>query len=180
MSSEPTTKEIVRTTQVLEVMGLLFSNEKITVQNACDQIGIKIDNYYYWVRREPDALKAVREYLAETQKYELSVLSAAVTQINLGLVETALNDDTEAADKLRIAKYLSAEAEKLQRIYQVVGGSEEAAEFLKSGPELSKKESRFASMAVTQEDDGAVKVDFYREDTIIEGVEVDESLDKPD
>lgn len=173
--------ETVRTAQVLEVMGIVFANPEIGIRNACDKVGIKVSTYYYWIKKDPDALHAVREFLAETQKVELAFLSAAVTEINMRLAQTAMNDSTEAADRLRIAKYLTSEAEKLQRTYQVTGGSEEAAEFLKDGPQLESKPSRFASMTVQPEDDGTLKVDFYREDTVIDGdVSEADTLDEPE
>jgi hypothetical protein len=179
MSDEPSTLEVKRTTQVLEVMGLIFQDASITVEDACETIGIPPSTYYYWVKKDPDALRAVREYLAETQKLELAFLSAAITKINIGLARKAMSDDTEMADRLRAAKYLSGEAEKLQRVYQVTAGGEEAAEFLRDGPQLVNKKSRFASMSVTEEE-GSVKVDFFRDDAVIEGVDVTEVLDEPD
>ncbi|MHC4311260.1 MAG: hypothetical protein ACYSW3_02170 [Planctomycetota bacterium] len=173
--------EDIRIAQVLEVMGIIFADPRTKVDVACEKVGIKPSTYYYWVRKDPEALRAVREFLAETQKVELAFLSAAVSEINMELAATAMSENTEAADRLRIAKYLSNEAEKLQRVYQVTGGSEEAAEFLKDGPKLEKHSSRFASMTVAEDGDGKVKVDFYREDTVIDGdVAEFDSLDEPE
>lgn len=169
----------VRVAQVLEVMSLVFADPETRVDDACEKVGIAPSTYYYWVKKDPEALRAVREFLAETQKVELAFLSAAVTKINMNLATTAMSNDTEPADRLRIAKYLSNEAEKLQRTYQVTGGSEGAAEFLRDGPKLEKKSSRFASMSVTPDGDG-VTVDFYREDDIIDGdISGTDPLDEP-
>lgn len=178
----PTPTEIKRTTQVLQVMQLTFEDPQKKIEDACEEVGIAPRTYYYWVKRDPDALRAVREFLAETQKVELSFLSAAVTKINMQLANVALNNETEPADRLKIAKYLSAEAEKLQRTYQVTAGSEDAAEFLKEGPQLTKQTSRFASMQVTSEDNGSLKVDFYRSDDVIDVPDLDEidPLDEPE
>jgi hypothetical protein len=172
--------EVKRTTQVMEVLAIMFSNPKLTVEQACDTVGINKDTYYYWLRKDPDALRAVKDFLADTQRDELAYLSAAITKIHLQLARKALSDDTETADRLKIVKYLSSEAEKLQRIYQVTSGGDDAAEFLKDGPQLTKQKSKFASMTVTENSEGGVNVDFYRDSDIIEGIELAEPLDEPD
>jgi len=173
--SEPSAIEVKRTTQVVDVMALIFADPSITVEKACDAIGITTSTYYAWVQKAPESLRVVKDFLADVQRRELAYLSAAVSNINIALAKKALVDDTETADRLRIAKYLSAEAEKLQRIYQVNSGGEDAADFLRDGPQVRTKQSRFASINVSPDGEG-VNVEIFKEDDVIDG----ELLDEPE
>jgi hypothetical protein len=177
MSENPSAIEIKRTTEVISVLAIIFENPKVTVQQACDIVGIPKTTYYEWIRKEPESLRVIKDFLADSQREELALLSASISKINVSLAEMALKDDVEVAERLKIAKYLSGEAEKLQRIYQVTSGGEDAAEFLRDGPRVTKQKSKFASFTVDSNDDGCVEVSLYRDRDIID---ITDSLDEPD
>jgi hypothetical protein len=180
MTENPSAIEVRRISQVMQVLAIMFENPRLTVQEACDSVGIERSAYYRWLRKDPESLRAVKDFLADTQRDELAYLSAAMSEINTALARKALNDDTDISERLKIAKYLSVEAEKLQRTYQVTSGGEDAAEFLRDGPQMVKQKSKFASITVSQDDDGDVEVSLYRDEAIIDGVEFTDALDEPD
>jgi transposase-like protein len=180
MSENPSAIEIKRTTEVMQVLAIIFARPQTTIQEACDEVGIHKNTYYHWIRKNPESLRVVKDFLADVQRDELVYLSAAMSEVNTLLARKALSDETDVAERLKIAKYLSGEAEKLQRTYQVTSGGEDAAEFLKDGPQVVTQKSKFASITVSQDDKGDVEVGLYRNDIIIDGIEVSDPLDEPD
>jgi len=167
--SAPTTpKQVQRVTQTVEVMRLRFEEPELTVDEACDRVGISRRVFYHWLHRGDDVIDNMRDFiLGEHRKMLLAISTARLSAVEL-LIKDALHENTSTQDRVAAMRYLDPIREELERAHHAAPGVEEEAHaFLKLGPKLEKQQSRLASIEVREEDDSVV-FDIYKTQDVID------------
>lgn len=160
---------LTRQSQAATVMALLFDDPSLTQEQACAKAGITLRQYRYWLQQGGESIDAVREFITGQQREILADIAVARrTGINM-LIKDAVSPMTAGKDRVLILGYLNEVQEELERTHHAVPGiEEEAVAFLKQGPVISTKRSRFASVDIERDEDG-VTVRIYKEDEVIDG-----------
>jgi len=157
-----------RTAAVLEVLQMTIDG-KCSILAACEEVGIPVSTYYSWVRKGEDTISAVRDLLAEQQREQLLLLTAAQAANIRAIADRVMDPDATVSLKDRkIADgVLRHYAEDLEKSLHAQPGYEEAAsQFLMKGPTLKIKVSRLASMEITSSEDGLSIEDISDDNTI--------------
>lgn len=166
MSSELSS---LRQTQTVQVFALLARNPDLTVADACDQIGISKDQYYYWIRKEDSAINRVRELIGDNQR-ELLVDLVNIKMVAMEkLIEDAKKDHLKPGERIKILRYIDEQLEELQSVHHARPGIEESAhEFLKEGPILREQSSVKTSLEIRSSGKDGVIVDVISHDDIVD------------
>ena len=167
----------IRTSQAAQVLLAMYADPKLTKKAACEQVGISPQVFQYWVERGEDTIEALREIIGTSQRDQLSTLLLAKHRATELLSKDATDALTTPKDRVLIMEYIDGQIDELQRALHARPGVEsEAQEFLRQGPVIEKKQSRFASVDVQRTDDG-VTINLYKEDDVIDATAKDSSPD---
>ena len=91
----------------------------------------------------------------EAQRQLISELAIAKFKTLRMLMEDATDVMTKPSDRAKLFEAISNELDELQSVYNVRPGIEtEAQAFLKQGPAVEKKESRFVSIDIEETETG--------------------------
>lgn len=152
---EYTTTQLAKISQAQQVLTLLFYDPTLTVEHACEVAGITVRQYRYWLSHGGEAINSTRDLIDAQQRELISDIAIAKGKIVQLLIQDALNPLTKPLDRKSILETLDNILNEYQTIYNVRPGiEEEAQEFLRQGPKIEKKESRFASIEVEETDSG--------------------------
>lgn len=155
--------------QAQQVLVMLFLEPSLTVSDACDIVGITKDKYYYWLSRGKEAISITRSLIDDQQKQMVSEIAIAKREIIRKLIADATDITTKPLERAKLFEVLNEELDKLQSIYNVRPGIEEKAqEFLKQGPTISPKKSKFASIDIEETDSG-FRIGLSEEKDIVDG-----------
>lgn len=155
--------------QAQQVLLLLFLNSDLTVTKACEAVGITERKYRYWLANGENAIEMTRSLIDSQQKQLVSELAIAKNEIIGKLIADATSKITKPLERAKIFEVLSEELDKLQNIYNVRPGFEERAQaFLKKGPVIEKKESRFASIDIEETEEG-FRIGINKESEVVDG-----------
>ncbi len=164
-----TENEARRITQAAEVSIKRMAFPELTIEQACEEVGIKVSTYYNWVKKGEDTIISIRGFIADQQR--MMLMNLVVTQakaIEL-LVADSVDGGNTTKDRVLAMSYLDKIREELERqLHAAPGVEEDAHRFLKQGPAIELKKSRLASIEVRGDDDGGVTLDVYRDDEIID------------
>jgi hypothetical protein len=169
MSKLTAITEAKQEARVIDVLSLTIDGQH-TVIEACEVVGVPVSTFYEWVKKGSDTIDAFRGLLAEQQKLQLLVITAARTA-NIRAVANQVTDpeakvsikERKIADSM-LAKY----GDELEKNLHAAPGNEEAAsQFLSRGPKLKTQQSRFASMEIESTDDG-LRIDFMKDENVID------------
>lgn len=152
---EFTDTQLAKISQAQQILALLFYEPSLTVERACEMVGISVRQYRYWLSHGGDAINSTRDLIDKQQRELISDIAIAKGKIIQMLIQDALNPLTKPLERKSILEALDVILNEYQTIYNVRPGIEEEAQaFLKQGPKISKKESRFASIDVEETDSG--------------------------
>jgi len=120
-----------------------------SIEDICKEHKVKTDTFRRWVRKSPDMLDALREYIDESQRSSLVELEIAWTRGVSELAKLAASPNLKPKDRVTVMKLLhTLRAEYETQYHAAPGIEEEAHAFLKQGMELQKIPSRMASITV--------------------------------
>lgn len=173
---------LIKESQAILVFMKRLANPKLTDEEACNEVGITLDHYHYWIQRDPDAMEAIRQYIVESQRSMMFEIEMAWPVIVHELVVDATDGSTKTKDRISATKLLNSMKEDLERTHHAQPGVEdEAHTFLKQGPKLKQIPSRMASVEVSPTDSGGVRLDISRYSDVIESrlIEPEEAKDTP-
>lgn len=163
--------------QAQQVLLLLFFSPEMTIKKACEIVGIPEHKYRYWLAKGESAIENTRSLIDAQQKELVSEIARAKVRIINMLIADATDQVTKPLERARLFEVLDTELNKLQTIYNVRPGIEEQAQaFLKKGPTIEKKKSRFASIDI-EETEGGFRIGLNEEMDIIDGELVDREED---
>jgi len=167
MSNTISVKE-TRIVQAQQVLLSLFIDPKLTVKAACSKVKISPRQYYYWLANGEDAIQATRTLIENQQRQMISELAIAKSKILGIMLKEATNELTEVSERISLYKVIAEELDQLQNIYNVRPGIEQSAQaFLKRGPQIETKKSRFATIEVEQTETG-FKIGLDKEQEILD------------
>lgn len=156
--------EAERIVSVLEVSRLVVQ-QKASVIDACETVGISPRQYYFW-RQKTDAAQVFRQFYDETAQYSLQLGLAAQTLLMELLVADAVAPLTDVKDRLAIYKVISQQNKELIDTFGQAESEDEAAEFLK-GPQVKKAPNKF-SAELSEDADGITITTRVAKDPIID------------
>jgi hypothetical protein len=141
--------------QAQQVLVMLFLEPSLTVEDACRIVNISKSKYYYWLSRGDEAISLTRSLIDDQQKQMISEIAIAKRRIIKELIADATDKVTKPLERAKLFEVLNEELERLQSIYNVRPGIEEKAqEFLKHGPTIAPKKSKFASIDIEETESG--------------------------
>lgn len=160
---------LVKESTAIRVLLLMLDQPKLSEEDACNQIGITPDQYRFWIRRDPDALDAVRQFIVESQRTQLFQIEMAWPQAVGELIEDATATGTKTKDRIGAMKLLREIKEDLERTHHTQPGVEdEAHTFLKKGPKLQSIPSRMASVEVEPTPTGGLHIEVSHYSDVID------------
>lgn len=156
---EETTKPLsaTRVAKAIRVLGLTGQGRTIT--QACDEIGdFTPAQYRYWIRRGGDAIEALRTFMVESEREQLSQIIAARQNALDRIIERV---DTEPSLDLilKADQHLRLLQRELEDRHGAHGIDDTAAkEFVLSGPSLKTETSRLVSVNISINEEQPVVV----------------------
>lgn len=160
--------QMLRISQCISVMFTLYEKPELSEREACEIVGISPDVYREWLRREPEAINSLRNFIAETQRDLLFQLSIARNTGVGHLINAVVDKETGVKARISALAYLDKVREELEKSHHAQPGVEEEAHgFLKTGPQLTSGKSRLASLEVSRTEDG-ITVNIFKEDPVID------------
>jgi len=161
--------EQARIAQCQKVLLLLFLDPRLSINKACEQVGISYDQYRYWLIRGDTAINDTRELIDAQQRELISEIAVAKGKVIRMLIDDATNVLTKPLERKALYETIDEALNELQTLYNVRPGIEEDAQaFLKEGPSIEKKTSRFASIDI-EETEGGFRIGINEEKTILDG-----------
>lgn len=164
------TTEKVREGQALQVLVLRMLHSDMSVDSACEEVGITRNMFYRWVTRGTNTIDSLRQIISDSQRANLVDITIARRHGVEAMTKLIVSSDVEPKDRLSILKYLDEIGDKLQESHHARPGIEdEAHKFLKKGPTIRQKKSRLAaSVEIRQDEEGGLTVDVLREEDVLE------------
>lgn len=155
MDSQLTSFQETKIAQAQQVLMLLFYEPNLTIGQACDRVGITERQYRYWLATGNEAINKTRDLIDQMQRELISEIAVAKFKIIRMLINDATNELTKPLDRNKLYETLDIALSELQSVYNVRPGIEEKAqEFLKKGPSIERKQSRFASIDIEETETG--------------------------
>lgn len=159
----------IRQSQVIEVMILVWQGS--TIKDACLAVGIDQNTYRRWAKESTEYINAIRDLLLEQDRIRILNLASARETIENQLILDGKKAELHPEVRLKILKWITDQLEEASRVHQAQPGIEtEAQEFLRQGPKITKQKSRLAAIDISEDEDGTVRVDLYRE---IDAIDLD-------
>jgi len=167
---------LIKESNAIQVLLFMLDDPKLTEVVVCEKVGITPDIYRFWIRRNPDALDAIRQFIVESQRTQLFELETNWPKAVSELVLDAVDGSTKTKDRISAMKLLREIKEDLERTHHTQPGVEdEAHQFLKEGPKLTRVKSRMASVEVEPTASGGLRVEVSRYSDLI-----DSHLEEPE
>ena len=159
--------------KTIEVLQLQFEDPTRTITGLCLHVGIPRYQYYRYLREGTEIVEALRLLIMQSKRVELATISSSRHRILENLVDEAL-ETKDITEMVKTLEYLDTHEKELQNDVGATPGLEDdAREFLKHGPKIQKQESKFASIRVSEDDDGEPVIDIYKQHDVIEGISED-------
>lgn len=169
MDNSLTPKKQTSIAQAQQVMMLLYLDSKLTIEQACKSVGITERQYRYWLTKGDQAIESTRELIDNQQRELISEIAFAKASMIRTMIKKAKDELVKPIDLVILYKVLSQELDELQNVYNVRPGIEEEAQaFLKRGPTIEKKKSRFASIDIEETESG-FRIGLNEEKPIVDG-----------
>ncbi len=125
---------------------------------ACEQVGISIRQYDYWLARDNGAIEGLQKVMIEAERVQLADITNAQAILLRNLLTIATVPGTDPLVLLRVLKYLDMLRKELERKHGVNSETDAAETYLLKGPKLRIEESQIVSIKVTANPDGSASV----------------------
>lgn len=140
------TTALVKQDLALQVALMLENRPGMTLEDACNTIGISSRQYHRWIEENDGVLEQLRRALIGIKRTELQHVVAAREKVLAAVIADGISVLTDPEARLEILKYLVDRTDEL--IEQTSVGDKNATDFL-TGPALSPAESTFSPTEVT-------------------------------
>jgi hypothetical protein len=170
--SAETESNVIRTTMRVQTIYAVYSKimlskqegKEITVDEACDELGISKATFYRWIHEEEESLHTFKALLDGISRNQLALLSTVQERILVSTIQDGLAATTSPKDRLEILKWITERMGDLGRDLRVET-DHHAHDFL-TGPVLQKAKSKVATLTVGS--DGNFSIDIFKEQDIID------------
>jgi hypothetical protein len=146
----------IRILQVMEATRLMASGVNKT--SACEQAGLSIRQYDYWLARDNGAIAALQKVIIEAERVWLADITNAYAIILGHLLREVMQPGIDPLLALKALKYLDCLKERLEKKHGVNSATDAAETYLLKGPTLRIEESIMASIKVTANPDGSASL----------------------
>ena len=156
---------VVRESQVQQVL-LLRVIKKLTTQDACEEVGISVDQFYYWFNKT-DAKEFLRNAITIDKLERLHFIRIAIQEGLLLLSQDAANPAKQTADRLGAMNMLLRVLNEDIASLNVQPGIEEEAQKFLTSPKTRKIPSKMVSIEVDETPTG-VNIDVSKYQDVID------------
>lgn len=125
---------------------------------ACEQVGISIRQYDYWLARDNGAIEGLQKVMIEAERVQLADITNAQAILLRNLLTIATVPGTDPLVLLRVLKYLDMLRKELERKHGVNSETDAAETYLLKGPKLRIEDPQIVSIKVTANPDGSASV----------------------
>jgi len=142
------TTEDFRKLQALEATRLMGLGVKKA--EACEQAGISIRQFDYWVARDDGAIAALQNAIIESERIRLADLTAATAMLLQELMDHAIQPGINIETLLKVLKYLGKLQKELEEKLGVNSAEDSAEIYLKmKGPATRIEASMMTKVMIT-------------------------------
>ena len=115
--------EALRVTQAVQALSLIANG--MSKSEACEKAGLTIGQYYRWVGRGEETIKAIRDTALELQRRQMVDILTAQEEATHKLIDEMLSDETDPQVRLKLFMYLDQKLEKLAIEHHAAGHAED-------------------------------------------------------
>jgi hypothetical protein len=140
-----TVAKTARINSAIEV--IQHTNNGMTVVSACEKVGMPRSTFYAVLKTNPQAFTEIQELIKASNIRQLFLILVNKTAMIQKLIEASIAEETSLRDRIAAMKELDRQEERLwATIPEHQPVDDDIHEILRSGPELSIKESRLSSL----------------------------------
>lgn len=149
------TKDL-RILQAMEATRLMALGGKKA--NACEQAGISIRQYDYWLAKDNGAIQELQKVIIESERVRLADITNAFAIILNNFLQQVIQPGIDPLVPLKILKFLGEMIAELEKKHGVNSETDVAETYLLKGPTLRIEESKMVSIKVTANPGGSASV----------------------
>jgi DNA topoisomerase IB len=149
------TKDL-RILQAMEATRLMTMDVKKS--NACEQAGISIRQYDYWLAKDNGAIQELQQVIIESERVRLADITNAYAIILRNMLSIMLQPGVDPLTSLMVLKFLDKLKADLEKKHGVNSETDAAETYLLKGPTLRIEESKMVSIKVTANPDSSALV----------------------
>jgi len=164
-----TPSEIIRADLYRQIIELCLTEEDMTIEKACQKVGVSRRTFYSWVASDNDAMLLVRQALGDTQRAALFDFSQTLYAALSMMLADAVDSKKKPETRLKVMKFLLPLFDEYAKVHHAAPGGEDQAPFLKQGPVLEHAQSRLATLDIAVDENG-VRIDIMQDKPIIDGI----------
>lgn len=158
-------KDLAKTIQVLSMR---FENPEATITDLCKEVDLDRRQYYRKLAAGNEIVDVLRKLIMQSKRLELARIATSRHKVLEKLVTNAIKSD-DIDELVKAMRYLDEHEDTLQDDLGAKPGIEDDAhQFLRQGPKITKQESRFASIRVSKDEDGSARIDLMEENDVID------------
>jgi hypothetical protein len=148
--------EDLRILQAMEATRLMALGGKKA--NACEQAGITIRQYDYWLAKDNGAIEELQTVIIESERVRLADVVNAQAIILRHLIQQATVPSIDPLLQLKVLKYLDTLRKELEKKHGVNSETDAAETYLLKGPTLRIEESKMVPIKISANPDGSASV----------------------
>lgn len=154
--------------KTIQVLFMRFDNPKAKIVDLCEEVGISRQQYYRKMAESQEIIDTLRNLINQTKRLELARIATSRHEILDKTIDTAMSADT-VDELVKAMRYLDEHEDKLlDDLGARPGIEDDAQQFLRRGPKVTKQQSRFASIQIKEDADGTVHMDLMKEHNVLE------------
>jgi len=128
--------------------------------DACEQAGISIRQYDFWLARDNGSIAELQKVIIEAERIRLADITNAYAIILKNLLLQVAQPGVDPLVSLKVLKFLDGMKADLEKKQGVNSETDAAETYLLKGPTLRIEESKMASIKVTANPDGSASLQF--------------------
>lgn len=132
--------EDFRILQALEATKLMAKGVKKV--SACDQVGLSIRQYDYWLARDDGAIEGLQKAIIEAERIRLADLTNATAILLRKLIDQATQPGLDINTQLNTLKYLDKLRVELEEKLGINSSTDDAEVYQLKGPITRVEESK--------------------------------------
>ena len=129
-----------RILQAMEATRLMAS--AVNTTNACEQAGISIRQYDYWLARDNGAIAALQNVIIEAERVQLADITNAYAIILRLLLREVVQPGLDPLVAIKVLRFLDGMKTKLEDKHGINSETDQAEAYLLKGPQLRNEESK--------------------------------------
>jgi hypothetical protein len=148
------TKDL-RILQAMAATRLMASGVNKTI--ACEQAGISIRQYDYWLARDNGAIEGLQKVMIEAERVQLADITNAYAIILRHLLREVVQPGIDPLVAIKVLNFLGSMKAELEKKHGINSETDQAEAYLLKGPNLRIEESKM-TIGLRANPDGSASV----------------------